>query len=460
MYYSPITSEKKQALLKEIGKEKSQDLFPEIKGGQEVNLKLPHSISELELKQLGKILTEQNNALEENISFLGAGLYEHFIPAVIDSLMSRSEFYTAYTPYQPEISQGTLRVIYEFQTMICELMGLEVANASLYDGATALAEACLMAAVYTKRKKIIIPSQVSKGYIKVLQTYVQEHDLEIEIIEAELFYKINLNKMRKKITKEVAAMVLPYPDCFGCMHNYQEEIRVAKEHDVQVIFLADPIAVSLFKCPGELGADIAVGEGQVLGIPINFGGPLLGLMAAKKQYLRMMPGRIAGKTVDKKGKTGYLLTFQTREQHIKREKALSNICSNQALMALRATIYLAYMGPKGLRKVAQDTYKKTLYLKKELAKLNGFKVLNEKSVNFREILVTVPGAAQVLINKLKSKRIFAGVNLAKDYHGINNMLLMAVTEKRSMAEINMFLKALKENMVINEKKTADYANAY
>lgn len=444
MFYSPITEEQKIDILNQLGFDKIDDLFSDIPKGQiSPEIRLPPPLSELELTKVAKNLASRNLDPNEHISFLGAGSYDHFIPSVIRHLSSRGEFMSAYTPYQPEISQGTLRVIYEFQTMVCELTGMDIANASLYDGATAIAEACIMAAAETGRKKILVPSGLHPHYLEVLQTYLFPKDIGLEVITSDVFYHFNESNFKREIREDVAAVVLPYPDFFGNVFNYSDIIRRAHNHGSAVIMQYDPIAMALFKTPGELGADIAVAEGQCLGIPKSFGGPGLGLLSAKEKYIRFLPGRIVGKTTDTEGKTGYVLTFQTREQHIRREKSLSNICTNQGLVALAATIYMAYMGANGIRRVAELCYKKATYLKQEISAIPGCGSLNTQ-LTFKEFLVSLPRSAKEVLARLKERNIVGGLDMSRHYKGASNILLVCATEQHSQREIDYLIKTLKD----------------
>lgn len=443
MFYSPLTEEQRTNLLEEIGLSSIDQLFSDMSSIEKPSqfVESIPNLSELQMQKVASQLAKKNTGAGDLISFMGAGSYQHFIPSVVWHLAGRSEFYTAYTPYQPEMSQGTLRIIFEFQTMISELFGLPISNASLYDGATALAEACVMALNKSKRKKILVPHTISWRLIEVLKTYLEPKNIDVDVVESSVFYHLNLTRVSPKLSEELGALILPYPDFFGNVLNYESLIEKAKSLEIPVIFYVDPIAMSLFKSPGELGADIVVAEGQALGIPMSYGGPYLGLIAAKEDYIRLMPGRIVGETVDSQGKPGYVLTFQAREQHIRREKSLSNICSNQGLLAIAATIYLSYMGPKGLRKVAELCYKKTEYLKKEISEIPGFSVLNQ-GLTFKEILVSCPILASDLIKLCKKKNILPGVDM-KTYTKASNVILIAVTEVRSQSEIDYFIETLK-----------------
>ncbi|MCP4049483.1 MAG: aminomethyl-transferring glycine dehydrogenase subunit GcvPA [bacterium] len=443
MLYSPLTEEQIQDILKETGYDNVTELFSDFPCNKEIDFSLPPPLSELSLKRTLKSIAQKNKGQSDYISFLGGGSYDHFIPSVVRHITSRSEFYTAYTPYQPEISQGTLRAIFEFQSMICELTGMDIANASLYDGASALAEACVVAVSDTGRKRVLVPNNIPFSYIDVLHTCLLPRDIEVEIFKSEVFYHFDIKMFNQRLNEEVAAVILPCPDFFGNIINYSEVLAEAKKKGVATIFLYNPIVLSLLKSPGELGADIAVAEGQPLGISSSFGGPGLGLISAKQKYLRLMPGRIAGQTNDKKGNTGYVLTFQTREQHIKREKSLSNICSNQGLMALAATVYMSAMGSSGLRRVAEMCYKKTEYLKREIKKIKGYKILNHHPT-FNEFLLLVPLASKEMLVRLKKKNILAGIDMSCFNKGINNIILVTVTEKKTQCELDYLVKSLRE----------------
>lgn len=441
MHYSPLTEEQKQLVFQQLGITGIDSLFEDISSQSKTTLQLPATLSEPELQDLALNLADKNRYSRQYVSFLGGGVATHFIPAVVDALATRSEFYTAYTPYQPEISQGTLRVIFEFQSMVCELTGLDVANASLYDGASALGEACVMAAHHTGRQRILAPPTLSPFVGAVLETYLAPKGIVIDWVTSETFYQLDCDQFGRKMSDAYAAVIFPYPDFFGTLWDYTALIARAKSNGALVVFYYHPLALALLKSPGELGADIAVGEGQCLGIPVSYGGPLLGLLSAKQEYIRVMPGRIVGETVDHDNRTGYVLTFQTREQHIKREKALSNICSNQGLMALRATIYMAYMGSLGLRRVAELCYKKTAYLKQEIGKITGYRILNS-GPTFNSFLMAVPKRASEWLAGLKQQHILGGIDMVP-YFSSENSVLVTVTECRSQNELDMFINRLK-----------------
>src|SRR3989304_9665896 len=348
MEYIPNTSEDQKEMLKVIGVSSIEDLLCDIP--YEVRLKkdinLPEPLSELELLKEMKSLSSMNANTEDFISFLGAGAYDHFIPSVVSHVLSRSEFYTAYTPYQAEMSQGSLQSIYEYQTLICELTGMEVANASMYDGASAMAEAALMATRITKREEIVVASTVNPRDRDVLDTYLFGLKYPVHTVGSG-HGVTDLHRLSKALSDKTAGVIIQYPNFFGCIEDVRGIIEAAHKIGAVAVVVADPIALGLLKSPGDLGADLVVGEGQALGIPLNFGGPYLGFFATKMEHVRKMPGRVVGAPGDTEGQRGYCLTFQTREQHIKRERATSNICTNEALVALAATVYMAAMGRQG-----------------------------------------------------------------------------------------------------------------
>ncbi|MFH1189187.1 MAG: aminomethyl-transferring glycine dehydrogenase subunit GcvPA, partial [Candidatus Omnitrophota bacterium] len=411
------------------------DLFRDIpKALRPKSFDIPEGKSEFEVCRYIRKLSSKNAT--DLISFLGAGFYDHYIPAAVDALASRSEFYTAYTPYQPESSQGWLQAIYEYQTAICELLGLDVSNASLYDGGTALYEAAMMAIRLTGRKKIVVDQGVNLIYRTMLYTYTS--NLSIEFVETPVVHgQSSREDVLKHIDDGVAAVILQNPNFFGAIDDYTDIVKTAHEHGAIAIQSVYPISLGMLKTPGEMGFDIATGEGQSLGIPLSFGGPYLGFIAAKKECVRQMPGRIAGATVDKDGKRGYVLTLQTREQHIRREKATSNICSNEALCALRAVIYLALIGKTGLEELAALNYDKAEFAKSVLEKIPGVAV-KRSSPTFNEFTISLPKNADDIVYKMVDKGFAAGFPLGRFYKGMDNYLLLAVTEKRTREEILKF----------------------
>jgi len=442
MSYISNTLQEKEEMLKTIGIAKMEDLFGAIP--QEVlfqgKLDIPTGLSELELLNDIKEKASRNSSLDEMNSFLGGGAYDHYIPSIIDHIVSRSEFYTAYTPYQAELSQGSLQAIYEYQSMICELTGMEVANASLLDGGSATAEAVLMASRITRKKDIIISKSVHPAYRDIVQTYGKQQGLsftEVNINDTQ----INLEQLESAIDQGTAAVVIQYPNFFGSIEDV-ERIREMLDNFKRtlLIVIANPIAMALLKTPGQLGADIVIGEGQPLGNTINYGGPYLGFMSCKEKYIRQMPGRIVGATTDLSGEKGYVMTLQTREQHIRRGRATSNICTNEALNALIATIYLSVMGKHGLKEVAEHCLRKAHYLADHIESIPGYKVLNKGNF-FHEFLIQTPVDSETVYKKLQKKGILAGLRIRSLDYKLDG-LLVCVTEKKTTRELDQFVKAL------------------
>lgn len=438
--YIGNTNEDRAQMLEEIGVESIEALFKAVPDSVFLKdrLNIPDAQSEMELVKNIKSLSDKNLNLDDYTCFLGAGAYDHYIPALIDSLISRQEFYTAYTPYQPEISQGTLQVIFEYQTMISELTGLPVVNASMYDGATALTEAAVMACESTKRSEILIASSVHPESRQVLNTYAGFRD----ILVTEIGYKdgrIDLEDLKSKLNVNTAAVIVQSPNFFGIVEDVASISGIIHENKSLLIVSADPISLALLKSPGESGADIAVGDGQPLGNSLSFGGPSLGFMAVTEKLMRKMPGRIVGETVDKDGKRGFVLTLQTREQHIRREKATSNICSNQALNALTATIYMTVMGKEGLKEVANLCLQKSRYAYDELIKTGKFSPVFSGPF-FREFVVKSAEPVDMLNDKLLESGIIGGYDVEKNYPELKDNWLVAVTEKRTREDIDSFIR--------------------
>lgn len=443
MHYIPNTRETEKEILQAIGVEKFEDLLENIpvKFLKKCRIQLPEPLSELETtRKVGAMATKNRNT-DEMISFLGGGSYDHFIPAVVDFLIGRSEFYTAYTPYQPEVAQGTLQSIYEYQSMICHLLDMEVANASLYDGATALAEAAILATEKTGRNRVLVSQLVEANFRKVLETYLHTRGIEIQYLP-ESNGRTELNDLNNRLNENVAALLIQAPNFFGNIEDLDGIAEKLHANKSLFILAVNPLAAALLKTPGELGADIAIAEGQPLGIHQSFGGPYLGIFTAKKELIRNMPGRIVGETVDMDGKRGYVLVLQTREQHIRREKATSNICTNQGLMALAAAIYLALMGKNGLKQVAGLCLKNAHYLAEKIATLSNYSLVYEKTPFFNEFVIKTPVPAEKIVTAGLEKGFFAGINLGKFSADWEDHLLIAVTEKRSLQEMDDFIKFL------------------
>lgn len=440
-YYTPHTEEEISAMLKTIGVSSVEELFQDIKPTyRPKSFNIPKGKSELEVLAYFKKLASLN--CSTIIKFLGAGFYDHYIPSVIDALSSRSEFYTAYTPYQPECSQGTLQAIYEYQSAICALTGMDIANASLYEGGTALYEAAMMAIRTTGRRRIVVDGGVNPIYRKILYAYMS--NLSIEFEEIPISHGQSTRKeMFKYFDDKTAAVILQNPNFFGAIDDYTDIIEKAHSIGALAVESVYPISLGILKTPREMGADIVTGEGQSMGIPLSFGGPYLGFMATKKEFARRMPGRIAGATVDKEGRRGFVLTLQAREQHIRREKATSNICSNEALCALRAIIYLSTLGKEGLRELAQLNHDKAEFAKSLLDKIKDVEV-KRSSPTFNEFTVLLPKNAGEVVEAMIRHNILAGLPLGRYYKGMEKYLLVAVTEKRTKEEIENFAACLEQ----------------
>lgn len=440
-YYTPHTEEEISVMLKTIGVSSVEELFRDIKpsyGPKSFNI--PEGKSEFEVLNHFKRLASLNCATI--IKFLGAGFYDHCIPSVVDALSGRSEFYTAYTPYQPECSQGTLQAIYEYQSAICALTGMDIANASLYEGGTALYEAAMMAMRITERRKIVVDGGANPIYRKILYAYTS--NLSIEFKEIPVSHgRSTREEMFKYLNDKTAAVILQNPNFFGAIDDHTDVIEKAHSVGALAIESVYPISLGILKTPGEMGADIVTGEGQSMGIPLSFGGPYLGFMATKKEFARKMPGRISGATVDKEGRCGFVLTLQAREQHIRREKATSNICSNEALCALRAIIYLSSLGKEGYSELAQLNYDKAEYAKSLLDKIKGVEI-KRSSPTFNEFTVLLPKNADEVVDAMLRHNILAGLPLGEYYQGMEKYLLVAVTEKRTKQEIENFAAYLEK----------------
>jgi glycine dehydrogenase subunit 1 len=439
-HYIANTEQDRQAMLAAIGVGSIEDLFSVVPDAVRFPpVDLPAPLSEVELlRELRRMSNNTANAQTHSI-FLGAGAYNHFVPAAVDALLRRSEFYTAYTPYQPEIAQGTLQAIFEYQTLISALTGMDAANASHYDGATALAEAAVMALSSTRNKRtIVVAPTVHPQHRAVLRTYLQ--GLGVRIIGDE-DPAATLDDVLAKVDDTTAALIVQTPDFLGQLHDLKP--LAERVHGVGGLLVAhvDPTALGLFQSPGAAGADIVTGEGQPLGIPLSFGGPYLGIFACKEQYIRRMPGRLAGATVDLDGQLGYVMTLQTREQHIRREKATSNICTNQGLMMLASTIHMCLLGKTGLRHVAELCYHRAHYAAGEIAKLDGYEVVSSGPF-FKEFVVRTPQPVAQINQKLAEGGIIGGYDLQLDYPHLGDTMLVCVTEMNSKADIDAFVKAL------------------
>lgn len=453
MSYIPHTDSDRAAMLAEIGAETVGDLFLDVPDSVcYPELKLPDPLSEMEILGELRSMSEENADLDHHACFLGAGAYNHFVPSVVGHVIGRSEFYTAYTPYQPEISQGTLQAIFEYQSMVCALTGMDVANASHYDGATSLAEAAIMAVNVSrgKRRKIIVSPTVHPEYRATLRTYTPGPDLTVETLN---FKPETLNfeveSLKFEVDEDTACLIIQNPDFFGQLLSADSENGLSGLADAVhkagalLVVAVDPISLGLFTPPGEYGADIVVGEGQPLGNPLNFGGPYLGIFACREKYMRKLPGRLVGETVDTQGRRGFVLTLATREQHIRRERATSNICTNQALCALAAGAYLAALGKSGLRQVAELCYHKAHYAAQQIAAIPGFELAGDRPF-FKEFVVRCPKPPSEINEVLLERGIIGGYDLGRDYPHLENHMLLCVTEMNTRAEIDRLVEALKE----------------
>ena len=434
--YIPATHEDEQKMLKACNVSSIDNLFSDIPDDLKLNrdLNLDESKSELEVSEIITKMADKN--IDDLTCFLGAGAYDHYIPSLIKSITSRSEFYTAYTPYQAEISQGTLQSIFEFQSMIAEITKMDIANASMYDGATAAVEACIMAVGKTRRNKIVVPKTVHPETRQILKTYLQFKDVEVVEVDYDREYgTTDLNKLKEVVGEETACILVQNPNFFGVIEDVDEIGSIARDNKAMYVMSVNPITLSILKSPGEVGADIAVGDAQPLGNSLNFGGPYVGFLAIKSGLIRKMPGRVVGQTVDADGKRCYALTLQTREQHVRREKATSNICSNQGLNALIASIYLATMGKKGYQEVAMQNMQKSHYAYKKFDESKNFAPVF-KGKFFNEFVVKSPMPVDELNEKLLENKILGGYDLGKDYEELKGCVLMCVTEKRTAKEID------------------------
>jgi glycine dehydrogenase subunit 1 len=440
MSFVPHTQREREAMLSAVGARSLDDLFADIPEAFRLKgLNMADGLCEQEVYDHLLALSRKNT--QELVSFLGGGFYDHTIPAAVDSLISRGEFFTAYTPYQPEVAQGTLQAIFEYQTMICRLTGLDAANASMYDGGTALAEAVMMAVNVTGRNTVVLAGGVSPIYRVMIRSYT--HNLGISLVE--LPTRPDGPEDRAAIAAalgpDVAAVLLQNPSFFGVVDDVSDIAATVHQAGALLIASVYPLALGLLKRPGDMGVDIATGEGQSLGLPLSFGGPYLGFFAVRQALVRKMPGRVVGETVDRRGSRSYVLTLQAREQHIRREKATSNICTNEALCALRATIYLSLLGKQGLRELAEACVRKAEYAKQRLAQVEGVK-LRSRAPTFNEFVIELPADAGEVVCRLIDAGFAAGFPLGRYYPELANCLLVALTEKRTKAQIDAFATAL------------------
>jgi glycine dehydrogenase subunit 1 len=449
--FIPHTDAERKAMLEAIGVKKLEDLFQDVPEAYRFpELNIPPALTEMEAMVQAQDFAGANESTRELICFLGAGAYNHYVPATVDAIIRRGEFLTAYTPYQPEVSQGTLQAIFEYQSLIANLTGMDVSNASHYDGATATAEAGVMAYHHFrgKRKKMVVSPAVNPQYRATLHTYMSGYtDLKIIGDANGTDPLASPTDLMPEFDKDTALVVVQYPDFFGRIFDYTELVEAAHAVGALVAVVINPIALGLLKSPGDFGADIVTGEGQPLGIPMSFGGPYLGLFATKQEYVRKIAGRLVGETVDGNGDRGYVLTLTAREQHIRRERATSNICTNQGLMALASAVYLSLVGKNGLRQVAELCYQKAHYAADRISQIPGFNLCHDTPF-FHEFAICCPQPVDEINNLLLDHEIIGGYDLGQDYPTLKDHMLIAVTEMNTREEIDLFCEVLQE--VTNE----------
>ena len=445
MNFVPNTRQEKEQMMGFLGISSVSELFEDIDEDMRLKdlLKLPKSMSEMEIVAHMREMSNANAHMHNHACFIGGGTYNHFIPSVVDHLISRGEFTSCYTPYQAEMSQGMLQSIFEFQSMICELTGMDVSNASMYDGAIAMAEAAIMAAKYTEDKGITISKAVHPEYRQVLKTYANAFGLKV--YEVKTHHGLtDLEDMEYNVNGSTACVIVQSPNFFGSIENLAEISEITHKNDcLFVTNVIEPISLGILKPPGDYGADIVVGEGQSYGNSLNFGGPHIGFIATKAELLKKIPGRISGLTVDTNGERGFILTLQTREQHVRRERATSNICTNQALNALAATIYLALMGKNGLKNIAEICVQRAHYACSRIAEIEGFE-LAFNTPFFNEFVVRCGTSPENINKALLKKEILGGLDLGIYYDNLKNCMLFCVTEMNSKEEIDKLVKTLGE----------------
>jgi len=447
MTYIPTSPKERDAMLQTVGVKSLDDLFDAIPAKHRFpKLDLPKALTEMEAYQeLSDIAHANENVRGDLISFLGAGMYNHYIPSAVDHMLRRGEFYTAYTPYQPEISQGTLQAIFEYQSLMSALTGMDVSNASHYDGATATAEAVSLAfAQYRgKRRKVVISPTVHPQYRAVIRTYTQGMDMHLVGDAADAELDSDPSDLIELVDADTCLVIVQYPDFFGRVYDYTKFIDSVHAKGALVCVVANPTALALFKTPGDMGADIVVGDGQPLGIPMWYGGPSVGFFTTRKSYVHKMAGRLIGETIDSRGQRSYVLTLTSREQHIKRERATSNICTNQGLIALGTAVYLSLLGKKGLRQVAELCYQKAHYAATQLSQIDGFSLAHNEPF-FHEFTLVCPKPAAEINEHLLEHGILGGYDLGQDYPALANHMLIAVTEMNSKEEIDTLVEVLSE----------------
>ncbi len=441
MPFIPNTDADRKEMLSAVGVSSIEDLLKNIPESIRLRngMDIPAGLSEYEVLKELHAIASQNSAAGSLVSFMGGGAYDHYIPAAVGAITSRSEFSTSYTPYQAEVSQGTLQAIYEYQTMVCNLTGMDVANASMYDGGSALAEAALLAVGHTGRREIVVAGKIHPHYLAVIRTYCEGQEIQVKQVTTSLGVVLS-EKLKLSISENTAAVIIQNPNFYGCL---EDGIGIgAIAHSVGALFITaiDPISLGVLSSPGDYGADVVVGEGQVFGNALNFGGPFLGMFAVKEFLLRKIPGRLSGVTVDAKGERGFVLTVQTREQHIRRDKATSNICTNEGLVMLAATVYLALLGKSGLQEIARLCLQKSHYFAERLSEVKGFR-LKYSQPFFREFVLDTPAPPHTIISQLIPRGFASGIDL-RQFGEKETGLLVAVTEKRSKAEMDRFVEEL------------------
>jgi glycine dehydrogenase subunit 1 len=444
--YTPHTQADHDAMLRTIGVDRVEDLFQDLPAKHRYpELNLPPALTEIEVLTELQDIAWANDSTRELVSFLGAGAYNHYTPAVVDAVLRRGEFFTAYTPYQPEISQGTLQAIFEYQSMIAGLTGMDVCNASHYDGATAVAEAVNMAFhnFRGKRPKVILSPGVHPHYRETVRTYTHDSEVILAGDQGEVAVDAGPEALIPLIDETTGLVVVSYPDFFGRIYDFTELAEAVHAAGALLSISVNPITLGLLKPPGEFGADIVTGEGQSLGIPLSYGGPYLGLFATRQKFVRKMAGRLAGETVDDRGQRAYVLTLTAREQHIRRDRATSNICTNQGLLALAATVYLSLLGQHGLRQVAELCYHKAHYAADQISGIMGYELWSDQTI-FNEFLIRCPRPAQEIYNHLLEHNLIAGYPIGKDYPGFEDYLLIAVTEMNTKEDIDWLVAGLEE----------------
>jgi len=444
--FIPHTDQEREEMLLAVGLERLEQMFEAVpEQFRFPKLNLPPALTEMEVAGEMDLLAGENESTRDLICFLGAGAYNHYIPAVVDSILRRGEFYTAYTPYQPEISQGTLQAIFDYQSLVAALTGMDVSNASHYDGATAVAEAVTMAmAVFRdKRKKVILSPSLHPQYRQVLRTYNPGNDLILVGDEPGTDLHAGPESLYRHLDQDTALVIIQYPDFLGRIYDYTALANAVHQAGALLAVAVNPIALGMLTPPGDFGADIVTGEGQPLGIPLSFGGPYLGIFATKNEYVRKMAGRLVGETVDNRGQRAYVLTLTSREQHIRREKATSNICTNQGLIALGASIYMSALGKHGLRQVAELCYHKAHYAAEQIAKVSGYKLWSADPF-FNEFVLQCPRPVDQINAYLLEEGILGGYDLSQDYPEMENCMLLAFTELNTREQIDLLVEILEE----------------